>query len=149
MDTSRFNGPLANWLRRVAPDPWPPEIGATVNEKSAVPLCLNCLFPQGPHAWFCPACGFPTGDYVVLMPYLQNFVVGEVLRRGVMGPPERRPGVKWFLVIYSIFQYAIFAPAYWYWMRRRASGKPIGTERRPELVLDDEATGDGGRGDGR
>jgi hypothetical protein len=142
MNWSRFNGPLADLLHRLlqpAPDPWPADVAERVREKSAVPLCLNCLFPQGPHTWFCPSCAFPTGDYVVLMPYLQNYAVGEVLRRGVSGPPERRRSVQLFLVVYSICEYAIFAPLYWYWMLRRARGKPIATEHRPELILDETA----------
>ncbi len=71
------------------------------------------------------------------MPYLENFVVGEVLRRGVMGPPERRRGVQLFLIIYSFTQYVIFAPLYWYWMLRRANGRPICTENRPTLQLEE------------
>lgn len=140
MDWSRFNGPLANALRRwlrPAPDPWSAEIEHSVRDPSAVPLCVNWLFPQGPHAWFCPCCGYPTGDYVVLMPYLQNFVVGEFFRRGVMGPPERRRGVQLFLAIYSTCQYGFFAPVYWYWMVCRALGKPIAIGHRPELVLEE------------
>jgi hypothetical protein len=136
MDWSRYNGPLARWVRRElvpAPDPWPAAISASVKEKSSVPLCTNCLFPQGPHVWFCPHCGFPSGDYVVIMPYLDNFVVGELFRRCVIGPPERRRGVQLFLFLYSLAAYSVFAPVYWYWMVRRALGRPIGVEKRPEL----------------
>lgn len=43
----------------------------------------------------------------------------------VMGPPERRLGVLAFLVLSSTTQYSIFAPVYWYWMIRRARGRPI------------------------
>lgn len=71
------------------------------------------------------------------MPYLQNFALGEVLRRGVMGAPERRRGVQVFLVVYSLCEYTVFAPVYWYWMHRRARGRPIVTEQRPQLVLGD------------
>ncbi len=140
MDSSRYSGPLAGFIRRQLrpePDPWSADVAARVNDKAATPLCLNCLFPQGPHAWFCLNCGFPTGEYVVLMPYLQNFVLGEALRRGVMGAPERRCGVQAFFVLYSICEYTVFAPLYWYWMLRRSRGRPIATEQRPELVLDD------------
>lgn len=141
MDTSRFDGPLARHLRKIfqrTPDPWPEEITASVNAKTAIPLCTNCTFPQGPHSWFCPNCGFPTGDYVVLMPYLQNFVIGEVLRRGVSGAPERRRGVQWFLAIYATVQYTIFAPVYWYWMARRAAGRPICPDPKIEIQVDDD-----------
>ena len=59
------------------------------------------------------------------MPYLQIFVLAEVLRRGVTGSPERRIGVQVFLALLSITQYAVFAPVYWFWMFRRAQGRPI------------------------
>lgn len=134
-DEPYFNGPLAHWIRREyarvhRPNPWSPEIEAAVRERTAVPLCHNCLHPQEGHRWLCSHCGFPCGEYVVLMPYLSNFVIGEVLRQGVMGSPERRPGVQLFLVLFSLLQYTIFAPFYWFWMVRRALGKPICVERR-------------------
>lgn len=72
------------------------------------------------------------------MPYLQNFAVGEFFRRGVMGPPEPRLGIQVFLTIYSMSQYSIFAPVYWYWMMCRSLGKPIATEHRPELVPNED-----------
>jgi hypothetical protein len=124
-----LNGPLAAWLLSAVPgghrDPWPPEFDQAVKDPKAVPLCINCLFPQGPDGWFCPHCGYPTGDYVAMMPYLQIFVVGELFRQGVMGPPVRHGGVQLFLVVFSLSQYGFFAPIYWYWMVRRAGGKPI------------------------
>jgi hypothetical protein len=133
---------VARWLwqraSKTPADPWPTEIDVAVRDREAVPLCINCLFPQEAHRWFCPHCGFPTGDYVAVMPYLQVFVVGEVLRKGVMGPPERRIGVQLFLVLYSLAEYTFFAPIYWFWMLRRALGKPICLEYR-EPVGDKEA----------
>jgi hypothetical protein len=128
MEEPHFNGPLARWLRRAltpTPDPWSAEVTTQVNSDSAVPLCPDCLLVQGPNRWFCPRCGFPTGDYVAVMPYLQVFVVGELFRRGVSGLPERRKGVQCFLVIYSLCEYTIFAPVYWFWMYRRSRGGPI------------------------
>jgi hypothetical protein len=125
---SRFNGPLARIFRGASStyaDPWPAELDMAVREPNAVPLCVSCLTPQAPHQWFCPRCGFPTNDFVPLMPYLQIYVVAEVLRRGVTGPPERRLGTQVFLVIFSLKQYAFFAPLYWFWMLRRAQGRPI------------------------
>lgn len=106
------------------------------------PLCLNCAAPQGGHRWFCPKCGFPGGEYVVLMPYLQIFTVGEVLRRGVTGPPEKGFAIKAGLVVYSLTQYAVFAPLYWFWMARKARGKPIG--ERPETRPAGDLNGTGG-----
>jgi len=132
MDEPYFNGPLAHLLRSALrvqhPDPWSAEIDAAVKDPNAEALCVSCLFPQAPHSWFCPHCGYPTGDYVPMMPYLQIFVVSEVLRRGVSGPPEQRAGTQVFLALFSATQYAVFAPVYWFWMLRRAQGKPLSTE---------------------
>src|SRR5688500_3141686 len=125
MPESRFNGPLAKLLRPVSgvSDPWPAEVDATIKQPGAEALCINCLFPQAPHPWFCPHCDYPTGDYVSIMPYLQIFPVAEVLRRGVSGPPESRMGVQVFLIVLSFTQYAVFAPLYWFWMVQRARGR--------------------------
>ncbi len=135
-----YDGPLARLVRRMGavrqPDPWPAEFDAAVRDPAAVPLCLNCLCPQKRHVWFCPVCGFPTGDYVATMPYLTAFLDGECFRKGVMGPPERRTGVLVFPVVYSTASYGIFAPLYWFWMVRRAQGKPICHERRWDFEID-------------
>lgn len=74
-----------------------------------------------------------------MMPYLQIFPVGEVLRQGVMGPPERRIGVLVFLIVFSLTQYAVFAPLYWFWMFRRASGRPICYEQRRDIPDEENA----------
>lgn len=141
MSEAHFNGPLAKLVRGLFvenyPDPWPAEIDAAVKDPAAVPLCCNCLYPQEANPWRCPHCGFPVGEYVALNPYLQLFLVGEVLRKGVIGPPERRVGVQVFLVVFSLGQYAVFAPIYWYWMVRRAQGKPICAERRREIKFEE------------
>ena len=140
MSEPHFNGPLAKLVRGLFAedyrDPWPAEIAAAVKDPAAVPLCYNCLYPQEETLWRCPHCGFPVGEYVPLNPYLQLFLVGEVLRKGVMGPPERRVGVQAFLVAFSFSQYAFFAPVYWFWMVRRALGKPISTENRTEIAFE-------------
>src|SRR5215203_3437622 len=117
MSEPHFNGPQAQVLRdkfRAHPDPWPPEVDAAIKDPCAEALCISCLYPQELHQWFCPHCGYPTGDFVPVMPYLQIFPVAEVLRRGVIGPPERRVGVQLFLIVLSITQYAVFAPLYWF-----------------------------------
>jgi hypothetical protein len=119
-------------------DPWPAEIDQEVRRPDAVPLCINCLCPQGPHAHFCPHCAFPTGDRVALMHYLAVFVVGELLRQGVTGRPEGRRPVQVFLIFLGLVQYSVFAPLYWYWLWRRACGRPICDGVRPPLVPGDE-----------
>lgn len=138
MSEPHFNGPLAQMLRRLAihtpADPWPDELNAAVRAPTAVSLCINCLAPQSPPRWSCPHCAFPTGDYVAVTPYIQLFLVGEIFRQGVTGPPERRLGTQLFLVIFSLSEYAFFAPVYWFWMYRRAIGKPIRAESRLPLA---------------
>jgi hypothetical protein len=142
MTESHFNGPLTRLFCSTSqpqPDPWPEEVDAAIRHPTATPLCISCLTPQARDEWFCPHCAFPTGDFVPLMPYLQIFPVAEVLRRGVIGPPERRLGVQLFLVALSFSQYTLFAPVYWFWMLRRARGRPICPERRKDIVFDEIA----------
>jgi hypothetical protein len=144
--TPQFDGPLARAARRVwagvlrhgKPAPWSPELEAAVRDPAAVPLCVNCLFPQEQHARFCPHCGFPGGHYVATMPFLTVFLDGELFRRGVMGPPEKRPVVLVFQALYAAMNYSVFVPIYWFWMVRRALGHPICAERRPELRFESE-----------
>ena len=119
------------------PDPWSSEIDQAVKARDAIPVCSNCLYPQAGHRWFCPHCAFPTGDYVTSMPYLQIFAIGEVLRRGVIGLPERGFARKAFFVIFSASEYLAFAPIYWFWMVRKAHGKPICQARRDELKFEE------------
>jgi hypothetical protein len=137
MPDSHFNGPLAHLVRSLAcrshPDPWPAEVEAEVRSREARPLCLNCLFPQERQRSFCPHCGVTTHEFAVVMPYMQIFPVGDMLRSGVSGPPEPRWGVQVFLVLVSLTQYSIFAPVYWYWMFRRAAGRPICAASRHEI----------------
>ncbi len=124
---------------RGSPDPWPQEVDLAVKARDAIPVCINCLYPQEGHRWFCPHCAFPAGEYVTMMPYLQIFATGEVLRRGVMGTPETGFARKALFVIYSASEYAFFAPVYWFWMVRKAGGKPICHARRQELKFEEGA----------
>lgn len=115
-------------------DPWPAEIDAAVRAPGAQPLCINCLYPhEGPHQWFCPHCKYATGDRVPLMSYLYIYPMAEMMRRGVMGSPERRVGTQVFLAAAALVQYSFFAPVYWFWMFRRARGRPICHERRVDI----------------
>ncbi len=134
----RYNGPLARLFRaeHAMVDPWPADVDAAVRRPEAVPLCVNCLCPQGPHPHFCPHCAFPTGDRVALMHYLNVFVIGELVRQGVSGSPERRGGVQAFLVALGAVQYTFLAPVYWYWLWRRSRGQPICRGDRPPLPPD-------------
>jgi len=134
---------LVTWIRRLAskstPDPWPQEVDEAVRNREAVPICLSCLYPQRERSWLCPNCGFPAGDFVTLMPYLQNFAIGELFRRGVMGPPETSIGRNALLTLLSLGEYGFFAPVYWYWMIRKAIGKPICQVRREDITIENGA----------
>lgn len=129
MPDSHFNGPLAHLLRAAIrsspPDPWPEEVDAEVRGREAVPLCTSCLCPQNAAHWFCPHCGFPSGSYTVTMPYMNALIDGEFFRRGVSGPPEPGAGRQLFLALYSAAAYNIFAPVYWFWLYRKAQGRPL------------------------
>ena len=141
MSEPHFNGPLAelarSYLIPLPSDPWSREVDASVRAETAIPLCVDCLYPQEEERSFCPHCRFPIGDFVPLNPYLQIFLIGNVLRKGVMGPPEHRLGVQLFLVALTLFQYPPFAPIYWFWMIRRAQGKPICLERRKAIEFEE------------
>jgi hypothetical protein len=139
MTDHRFNGPLARLMRQRTPDPWSLDVDRAMRGADAVPLCTNCLYPQDDGKWFCPHCDFPGGEYVATMPYLLIFPMGELLRRGVIGPPEKGFGLKLFFVLYSLAQYSLFAPIYWYWMARKASGRPICQAVRKEIPFEDIA----------
>lgn len=66
-------------------------------------------------------------------PYLKVFVIGEVMRRGVLGPPEKSTLKIISFVIYSITHFPYAAPLYWYWMMRKQQGRPICAVIRREL----------------
>jgi hypothetical protein len=127
------NGVLDRLLCRdippIYPDPWPAEIDAAIRAPAAVPLCVNCLSPQSGHRWLCAQCACPVGDFAPLMPNLQPFCIGHIMRRGVIGPPDRRCGVNVFLCVMAFHQYAVFAPVYWFWLVRKWQGKPICEEK--------------------
>ncbi len=144
MSEPYFNGPLAVLARRLIihspPDPWSPEIDASVRAIDAIPLCEGCLHPQAPHQWFCPHCNFPTNNHVPLMHYLHVFWIGEILRRGVMGPGKNRPWQNVGFVIFGLGQYSIFAPIYWFWLVRKSMGRPIGQAQRRPLECEPPAS---------
>lgn len=134
-------------LRHVPADPWSPEIDQAVRKRDAVPVCVECLCPQEGHRWFCPHCGFPSGEYVTTMPYLYIFTYGELLRRGVTGPPDKSSGRFLGFAVFSAAQYSLFFPVYWFWLIRKACGKPIGQPSRPDLKFVDPDSDSSGADD--
>ena len=140
--TDHPEGPLARSpAPRERPDPWPAELDAAVDQPGATALCTSCLSPQEGHHWFCPDCGFPCGSQAAVMPFVSVFFDGELFRRGVSGRPEPGLGRTLFLVVYSAASHQIFAPVYWYWMFRKAAGRPICDQGRKDYaaVVDDAA----------
>jgi len=106
---------LIVWVREAppTPDPWDAEIEQKVQEPEAQEICRRCLTPQEPGAWFCRHCGVAVGPYNNLMPFLNVFSEGEVLRNGVGGRFRNRPFILigYFLITLGIFPF--LAPIYW------------------------------------
>jgi hypothetical protein len=71
---------LVVWVQEspVKPDPWDAEVDRQLED--APEACPTCSTPQPPNAWFCAHCGRAVGPYNNLMPYVQIFSEGEVLR---------------------------------------------------------------------
>ena len=84
---------LINWVREapIKPDPWDAEVEQKLSEPEAVEVCPHCLTPQPPTAWFCKRCGKAVGPYNNLMPFLNVFSEGEVLRNGISDRFRNRP----------------------------------------------------------
>ncbi len=109
---------LIVWVREapVKPDPWDAEVEQKLSEPEAVEICPHCLTEQPPTAWFCSHCGKAVGPYNNLMPFLNVFSEGEVLRNGTSGRFRNRPLVLigYFLITLGINPF--FAPVYWFFL---------------------------------
>jgi fatty acid desaturase len=97
------------WVRNapVRPDPWDAEVEHQLQE--APEACPHCSTPQSPTAWFCPQCGRAVGPYNNLMPYLQVFSEGEVLRNGTHDRLRKSPliVIGYFLISFNFFVLAV------------------------------------------
>jgi len=107
---------LVRWIQQAAPqpDPWDKEIEEAVQAEDAVSLCPHCLAPQESETWFCAECGCSIGPYNNLNPYLYLFSVGDLFRAGVSGRVRRSPLVVAGFVVFSLLEYTLFAPFYWF-----------------------------------
>jgi hypothetical protein len=105
---------LIAWVRDapVKPDPWDDEVEQQLLE--AAEACPRCSTPQPPNAWFCAHCGKAVGTYNNWMPYVDIFSQGEVLRNGVTDKLHTGPLTIIGYLIYSLGNYFIFAPIYWF-----------------------------------
>lgn len=95
------------------PDPWGTEIEEHLNDPDVLPVCHHCSVPHPETAWFCPECGAAVGDYNNWNPYLYIFSLGEVLRAGTFGKPQRSWVTALGYFILSAGEYVVFAPVYW------------------------------------
>ena len=119
------------------PDPWGPEVEASIHSPEARPICEHCLESLSGEEWFCRDCGRAVGTYTNWMPYLYIFSQAEVLRTGVTEPVRRTPLVLIGYLFFSISCYSFFAPVYWYrliqniWFQGEERGEV-------ERIMDDE-----------
>jgi len=107
---------LIIWIRDApsTPDPWSGEIEESLQLTNATPICHRCLTPHKTDARFCENCGSAVGTYNNWMPYVYIFSQGEVLRNGVTDRLRASPLTIIGYLIYSLGNYFIFAPIYWY-----------------------------------
>jgi hypothetical protein len=84
---------LLVWIRAapVSPDPWDAVVNQKLSDPETPEICPHCSTPQSPAAWFCPNCGRAVGPYNNLMPYVQVFSEGEVLRNGTQDRLRKSP----------------------------------------------------------
>jgi hypothetical protein len=107
---------LILWVRAATPkpEPWGAEIEAALQSDDATPVCHRCLTPHSNTAWFCEHCGSAVGAYNNLMPFVDVFSQGEVLRNGVTDKFRASPFLITGYLRYSLVNYFIFAPLFWF-----------------------------------
>jgi len=107
---------LIVWIRDApsTPDPWSAEIEESLQQADATPICHRCLTPHQADARFCGHCGSAVGTYNNWMPYVDIFSQGEVFRNGVTDKLRVGPLTIIGYLIYSLGNYFIFAPIYWF-----------------------------------
>jgi hypothetical protein len=111
---------LLLWVRNapVHPDPWDEATETAVRQDNAVLVCHHCLSEVAPGQWFCEHCSCAVGPYNNLMPFISVFSEGEVFRNGALDKVRRSPVTVIGYVLYSVTQFLIFAPIYWYFLFR-------------------------------
>ena len=126
---------LVVWVRDAprTPDPWDAEVEQKLQEPETQEVCHHCSTPQPPAAWFCSHCGRAVGPYNNLMPYVQVFSEGEVLRNGVSGRFRNRPLVTIGYLLIALAINPFFAPIYLFLLffnLKRSRGGPISAEEQ-------------------
>lgn len=107
---------LIVWIREapVKPDPWDAGVEQKLSEPETVEVCPHCLTQQPPTAWFCEYCGKAVGPYNNLMPFLNVFSEGEVLRNSTTGRMRNRPLILIGNILIILGINPFFAPIYWF-----------------------------------
>ncbi len=104
---------VRQWWRSLdTPNPWSYELDAAVRALDAIPVCHRCTTPCELPVWFCPACGAAIGPYNNILPFIQIFSIGEVLRSGVGPEAHFTPFRTVAYVALGLTQYGFFAPLY-------------------------------------
>ncbi len=120
----RYNGPLMKLISGFdIKDPWPEEVYDELNGPDAVELCIDCLEPQKKGNWLCHNCGWPTGTYNNVMDYMYIFSIGALLRSGVDGSVKLTKLRIFGLALFSLLEYTVFAPFYWYRLYNATKGR--------------------------
>jgi ribosomal protein L40E len=109
---------LIAWVREASPkpDPWDAEVEHQLEEPEAAEVCHHCLTRQPPNAWFCEHCGSAVGPYNNMMPYLNVFSEGEVLRNGAADRLRKNPLIIAGYLLFSLSVYVVFAPIFWFFL---------------------------------
>jgi hypothetical protein len=105
---------LIAWVRDAppTPDPWDAEVEQRLRDPETREICHRCMTPHEPGAWFCAHCGAAVGPYNNLMPFLNVFSEGEVLRNGISDRFRRRPLIVIGYILISLGLFSFFAPIY-------------------------------------
>lgn len=117
---------LIAWVREapVKPDPWDAEVEQKLSEPETAEVCPHCSTPQPPTAWFCRNCGKAVGPYNNLMPFVNVFSEGEVLRNGTSGRFRSRPFIIAGYLLLSLAAYSFFAPIFWFFLLANLRNHP-------------------------
>ena len=105
---------LLVWVRDAprTPDPWDAEVEQKLQAPETEEICPHCSTPQPTTAWFCSHCGRAVGPYNNLMPFVQVFSEGEVLRNGVSGRFRNRRLVATGSFLMMLAINPLFVPIY-------------------------------------
>ena len=125
---------LIAWVREapLKPDPWDAEVEQKLSEPEITEVCPHCSTPQPPTAWFCRHCGKAVGPYNNLMPFVNVFSEGEVLRNGTSGRFRNRPLILIGYLLISLGINPLIAPIYWFFLLSNRNRPPEEQEATDE-----------------